>query len=216
MKIFTLLVVVIVAGVVFSGMGGGEEVIPPNPTGFIGSWHPVPECGQCHVSLLSEEALRAKLGSCNCHREAYTSAGAIDRDKIRKNAHGNMVCIDCHVGAGIASSGEGLPRDDLHRLHSPVYCQACHEEGAKISIPESGDCDFCHLGDAHAIHGNNTGNLCVSCHGSFGLDYKEKGYQLVGGVPMEQGSEEMTYPTITNIFKAVINLITGPEKEGAQ
>jgi hypothetical protein len=216
MKLFALLVVVIFVTVGFIGMGGGEEVIPPNPTGFIGDWHPAPECGQCHVSLLSKEALLAKLGSCNCHREEYTSAGLIDGDKIRKNAHGSMVCIDCHVGSGIATSGGELPCDDLHRLHSPVYCQACHDEGVNILIPASGNCNLCHRGDAHAIHGNNTGNLCVSCHGSFGIEYKAKGYLLIDGVPVEQEAEEMTYPTITNIFKAILNLIKGPEDGGAQ
>lgn len=214
MKKFALLVVAIVAAVVFTGMVEGEEVIPPNPMGFIGSWHPVPECGQCHVSLLSEEALVAKLGSCNCHREEYTSAGVIDGDKIRKDAHGTMVCIDCHVGSGIATSGDELPCDELHRLHSAVFCQACHDEGMNISIPVSINCDLCHLGDAHAIHGNNTSDLCVSCHGSFGIEYKEKGYVLIGGVPKAQESEEVTYPTITNILKAVINLISGSEEGG--
>lgn len=211
-KLFALLVMVILVVAVSISIGGGDrnrtiEVIPPNPRGFIGTWHPAPECGQCHVSLLSEGALRAKLGSCECHRETYTSAGAIDMEKIRKNAHGVKVCIDCHIGSGIATGVEEVPCDEIHRPHVRVDCQACHGERESITIPETGNCDSCHLGDAHSVHGNKTGSLCVACHGSFGIKYKAEGYQMKEGVPVEKKPEEITYPTILNILKALKKII---------
>ncbi|HID20568.1 MAG TPA: hypothetical protein EYP28_06510 [Methanophagales archaeon] len=214
MKIFALLVVVILVAIVSIGIGEGEEVIPPNPGRFIGSWHPAPECGPCHTSLLSEDAVNEKLGNCKCHREAYTSNERIDGDKIRKTAHGVKVCIDCHIGSGIGVSKGELPGEDLHRLHRQVDCQACHDEGASLLIPSSGNCDLCHSGDSHSIHGDMTGNLCVACHGSFGIEYKEKGYILIEGVPKKP--EEVTYPTITNMLKAIIKFIFEPKEGGAQ
>jgi len=209
LKLFAFLVMVIFVAALSIGMGEGDrasEVIPPNPRGFIGTWHPVPECGQCHVSLLSEGALRAKLGSCKCHKEAYTTAGAIDMDKIRTVAHGSKTCIDCHIGSGIVTSAEETPCDEIHRVHVSVDCQACHDERESLTIPD-GNCDFCHLGDAHSVHGNKMGDLCVACHGSFGIKYKEEGYQLKEGVPVEKKKEEISYPTISNILKALMELI---------
>ncbi len=213
-KLFAVLVtmVILVAAVSIS-IGEGDrasEEIPPNTAGFLGGgWHPAPECVQCHVSLLSEGGLRAKLGNCKCHGDAYTSGGAIDMDKIRKNAHGVTICIDCHVGSGIVTSAEEIPCDEFHRAHVRVDCQACHSERESVAIPGSGSCDSCHLGDAHSIHGNKTGDLCVVCHGSFGIKYKEEGYQLKEGVPAEKKTEEeeMTYPTISNILKALIKSV---------
>ncbi|MBA7516314.1 hypothetical protein ES705_08361 [subsurface metagenome] len=209
LKLFAVLVIVILVVAVSISIGEGDsEAIPPNTVGFLGGgWHPAPECIQCHVSLLSEGALRAKLGSCECHRETYTSGGKIDNEKIRENAHGIKACIDCHIGSGIATSAGEVPSDEIHRPHVSLDCQACHGERESITIPEKGNCDFCHLGDAHFVHGNKTGDLCVVCHGSFGLKYKEVGYQMKEGVPVEKKPEEVTYPTISNILKAVIELI---------
>jgi len=211
LKLLALLVVVILIATVSISISEGErdkEVIPPNTAGFLsGGWHPAPECIQCHVSLLSEGALRAKLGNCQCHQVAYSSGGKIDNEKIRKSAHGVTVCIDCHIGSGIATSAEEIPCDKIHRPHVRVECQECHDERENIMIPESGSCDSCHPGDAHSVHGNETGNLCVACHGSFGIKYKEKGYQMKEGVPMEKKPEEITYPTIYNILKEFIGYI---------
>ncbi len=210
LKLFALFVIVILVVAVSIGIGEGDsdsEVIPPNTAGFLGGgWHPAPECIQCHVSLLSEGALRAKLGSCECHRETYTSGGKIDNEKIRKNAHGVTVCIDCHIGTGLVST-QAIACDELHRVHEDVDCQACHGERLSIAIPETDNCDFCHRGDAHFVHGNKTGNLCVACHGSFGMQYKAEGYQIKEGVPVEKKPEETTYPTIFNILKALIERI---------
>ncbi len=202
MKLLALLAVVVLMAVSIGA--GGEEAIPPNTAGFLaGGWHPAPECVQCHVSLLSDSALRAKLGSCQCHGAAYTTGGNIDMDKIREKAHGVEVCIDCHIGSGIAT-GTG---DRIHRPHSHVECQRCHGERANIAIPENGSCNYCHPGDAHSVHGNKTGDLCVVCHGSFGIKYKEKGYEMKEGVPVEKKPEEITYPTILNILKAFRRLL---------
>lgn len=210
LKQFALLVIVILVVAVSTGIGeedSDSEVIPPNTAGFLsGRWHPAPECIQCHVSLLSEGALRAKLGSCECHRETYTSGGKIDNEKIRKNAHGVMVCIDCHIGTGTVST-QAIPCDELHRVHTHVDCQACHGERMSITIPENGNCDFCHRGEAHFVHGDKTGNLCVACHGSFGIKYKAEGYQMKEDVLEEKKTEETTYPTISNLLKALIELI---------
>lgn len=201
--------------VVVPALGMGEkasanEVIPPNTQGFIGSWHPVPECGQCHVTLLSEKELRAKLGSCNCHKEAYTSGGNIDMEKIRTVAHGSKTCVDCHLGSGLLNSAGEIPSDDLHQAHVNVDCQACHGVDTDNPIvPETGNCNFCHLGDGHSVHGTKTGELCVSCHGAFGLDYKEEGYQMVEGIPVVVKPEEVKYPTILNTLKALITFIIG-------
>jgi len=214
-KLFAVFAMAILVAAVSISIGEGDrgsEVIPPNPKGFIGSWHPAPECGQCHVSLLSDKGLHAKLGACQCHRESYTTSGGIDMEKIRKNAHGVTVCIDCHIGSG---SVEGTPGDKIHRPHVRVDCQACHGKRESIMIPETGNCDFCHLGDAHSVHGNKTGNLCVVCHGSFGIKYKEERYQLKEGVFVEKKTEEMTYPTISNILKALIEVIFKPKEGGA-
>jgi hypothetical protein len=220
-KLFAVLVtmVILVAAVSIS-IGEGDrasEVIPPNPSGFLGGgrgWHPAPECVQCHVSLLSDGALRAKLGNCKCHGGAYTSGGAIDMDKIRKDAHGVTVCIDCHIGSGIAISAGEIPCDEIHRLHVRVDCQACHGKRESLTIPD-GNCDFCHIGDAHSVHGNKMGDLCVVCHGPFGIEYKEGGYQMKEGELVEKKTEEMTYPTISNILKALIKFIFKPEEGGA-
>jgi hypothetical protein len=210
-KLLALLLMGILVAAVSISMGEGDrasEVVPPNTARFLaGEWHPAPECIQCHVSLLSEGTLRAKLGSCECHREAYTSDGKIDNEKIRKNAHGVTVCTDCHVGSGIATDAGEIPCDEIHRPHVRVDCQACHGERDCIAIPETGNCDFCHLGDAHSVHGNKTGDLCVACHGSFGIKYKAEGYQLKEGVPVEKKPEEIIYPTISNILKAIIKFI---------
>ena len=208
-KLFALLAMLILIVAVSAGWGERDravEVIPPNPRGFIGSWHPAPECGQCHVSLLSETALRAKLGSCKCHKEAYTTEGNIDIEKIRKNAHGSKVCVDCHIGSGITTSAGVIPCDELHRVHVSVDCQACHGERESITIPD-GNCNSCHLGDAHSVHGNKTGSLCVACHGSFGVKYKEEGYQIKEGVPVEKKTEEVNYPTILNILKVLNKIV---------
>ncbi|OYT66942.1 hypothetical protein B6V00_02350 [ANME-1 cluster archaeon ex4572_4] len=172
-----------------------QEVIPPNSKNFIGSWHPVPECGQCHVSLLSEKALQSKLGSCKCHDKDYTTGGAVDREKIRRLAHGEKTCVDCHIGSGTvagaagtadesAGAGAEIPCDEIHRVHLSVECQACHggEKEKKPTIPKTANCNSCHLGDAHSIHGDKIGSLCVACHGSFGLKYKEEGYKMKEGV----------------------------------
>ncbi len=210
LKLFALFVIVILIVAVSIGIcerDSDSEVIPPNTAGFLGGgWHPAPECIQCHVSLLSEGALRAKFGSCECHRETYTSGGKIDNEKIRKNAHGVMVCIDCHIGTGMVST-QAIACDELHRVHEDVDCQTCHGERLSIAIPETDNCDFCHRGDAHFVHGNKTGNLCVACHGSFGIQYKAEGYQIKEGVPAEKKPEETTYPTISNILKALIEHI---------
>jgi len=214
-KLFAVFAMAILVAAVSISIGEGDkgsEVIPPNPKGFIGTWHPAPECGQCHVSLLSDKGLHAKLGSCQCHREVYTTGGNIDMEKIRKDAHGVTVCIDCHIGSG---SVEGITGDKIHRPHEHVDCQACHGKRESIMIPETGNCDFCHLGDAHSVHGNKTGNLCVVCHGSFGIKYKEEGYQLKEGVFVEKKKEEMAYPTISNILKALIEIIFKPKEGGA-
>jgi len=219
-KLFAVLGMAILIAAVSASIGMGEEdeneeVIPPNTAGFLGGgWHPAPECIQCHVSLLSEGALRAKLGSCECHRNIYTSGGDIDMGKIRQNAHGVPVCIDCHIGSGMITSEDAIPCDEVHRPHVEIDCQACHGENENIIIPESGNCDSCHSADAHAAHGNKTGDLCVACHGSFGVKYKEEGYQLIEGVPISNAPEEMTYPTISNILRALINVMFEPKEEG--
>ncbi len=216
-KLFALLALVIFVAAVSVSIGKEDrasEVIPPNPKGFIGSWHPAPECGQCHVSLLSDRQLRAKLGSCNCHREAYTSAGAIDMDKIRKNAHGIKVCVDCHMGTGIANITQEIPCDEYHKIHQDTDCQDCHGKKEEISIPESEECDSCHSGNPHTVHGNRTGEMCVICHGPYGIEYKEEGYQLIEGVPKKK-TGEMTYPTISNILKALIKFILKTKEGGA-
>jgi hypothetical protein len=216
LKPFALLAVVILVAVVSTGIGEGDsEVIPPNTAGFLGGgWHPAPECIQCHVSLLSDGALRAKLGSCECHRETYTSGGKIDNEKIREKAHGIKACVDCHIGSGIAASAGEIPCDELHRPHVSVDCQECHGKRESITIPENVNCDFCHSGDAHFVHGNKTGNLCVVCHGSFGIKYKGEGYQMKEeGVLVEKKPEEVTHPTIYNILKAVIELVFKQEEK---
>lgn len=216
-KLFALFIAVILVAAVSASIGeedSGGEVIPPNPKGFIGSWHPAPECGQCHVSLLSDRGLLAKLGSCNCHREAYTSAGAIDTEKIRKNAHGTKTCVDCHIGTGIVNITQEIPCDKYHKIHQDIDCQDCHGKKENIAIPESEECDSCHNGNPHTVHGNKTGDMCVICHGAFGIEYKEGGYQLIDGVP-EKKTEEMTYPTISNILKALIKFIFKQKEGGA-
>ena len=209
LKLFALFAMVSLIATATIGIcegGRDKEVIPPNTAGFLsGGWHPAPECVQCHVSLLSEDTLRAKLGSCQCHGKAYTTGGKIDREEIRKKAHGVKVCIDCHVGTGIAT-GE-ITSKGIHRVHVSVDCQACHGERENVTIPEKRNCDSCHPGDAHSVHGNKTGDLCVVCHGSFGIKYKEEGYQLKEGVPVEKKREEISYPTISNILKALTELI---------
>lgn len=209
-KLFTLLVMVVLVAAVSVPTGEGDgasEVIPPNPSGFLaGGWHPAPECVQCHVSLLSEGALRAKLGSCECHRKEYTSAGEIDMGKIRTVAHDIKACIDCHIGAGVASI-QAIPCDEIHKLHVGADCQACHNEKRSIAIPETGRCDSCHDVNPHAVHGNKTGDLCVVCHGAYGIKYKEEGYQMVKGVPVAEVQEETIYPTISNLLKALVKFI---------
>ena len=207
LKLFALLVLAILAATVSTGLGeGDEDVIPPNPMDFIGSWHPVPECGQCHVSLLSDGALRAKLGSCRCHDDVYTTAGKIDMGKIRTVAHGSMTCIDCHVGSGIVTSAEEISRDEIHCVHVEVDCLACHEDSDQPTIPDA-NCDFCHRGDAHTVHADKTSSLCVACHGSFGIKYKEEGYQLKEGEFVVEEPEEVKYPTILNMLKAIVNFV---------
>jgi hypothetical protein len=191
-----------------TGEGGGDsEVIPPNAIGFLGgSWHPAPECVQCHVSLLSDDVLRAKLGSCECHREAYTSDGDIDMGKIRTNAHDTKACIDCHIGTGLKSF-MAIPGDEIHNVHVNVDCQGCHDERELINIPETGRCETCHSANPHTVHGNKTDDLCVVCHGSYGIKYKAEGYQMEEGVPVEIVQEETIYPTISNTLKAFIEFI---------
>ena len=216
-KLCAVLVMVLLIAAVSGVCKGDEEVIPPNTVGFLGGgWHPADECKQCHVSLLSKDALRAKLGSCECHREAYTTGGKIDGGKIREKAHGIPVCIDCHIGSGIVTRAGNISCDDVHRPHMLVACQDCHSERESIVIPETGSCDSssCHPGDAHSTHGNKTGDLCVACHGSFGLKYKEEGYQLEEGVPVEKKPEEATYPTISHIVKGLIGTIVKTGKTG--
>jgi len=212
---------------------GVQEVIPPNSKNFIGSWHPVPECGQCHVSLLSEKALQSKLGSCKCHDKDYTTGGVVDREKIRRLAHGEKTCVDCHIGSGTvaraagttgtadesAGAGAEIPCDEIHRVHLSVECQACHggEKEKKPTIPKTANCNSCHLGDAHSIHGDKIGSLCVACHGSFGLKYKEEGYKMKEGVlvPARVGrEEEEKYPTILNILKSLKACILTGKGEG--
>jgi len=211
LSVLPIVVILVVAVSIGIGIGEGDsdrEVIPPNTAGFLsGGWHPAPECVQCHVSLLSDGALRAKLGSCRCHQEIYTTGGRIDNEKIRKNAHGIKACVDCHIGSGIATSAGEIPGDELHCLHVGVDCQACHGERESLTILENGNCDFCHSSDAHFVHGEKTGSLCVVCHGSFGIKYKTEGYQMEEGVLVEKETEERTYPTISNILKALIELI---------
>lgn len=211
-KLFALFVMVFLVAAAPSPCTGDREseseVVPPNPMGFIGSWHPVPECGQCHVTLLSDGELRAKLGSCKCHKEAYTSGGNIDMGKIRTVAHGSKICVDCHIGSGMLTSAGEIPCDDIHRVHDGgVDCQACHGEEDDPLIPETGNCNFCHLGDGHSIHGQKTGDLCVSCHGAFGSEYKEAGYQMVEGVPVVIEEEMVKHPTILNTLKALIRFV---------
>lgn len=207
-----MLVMVILVAAVSVPVGEGDsdsEVIPPNSAGFLaGSWHPAPECVQCHVSLLSEDALRAKLGSCECHLSLYSPPeGPIDMEKIRKTAHDIKACIDCHIGTGLASFRE-IHCDEIHDVHVNVDCQGCHNERKLITIPESGRCDSCHSADPHTVHGEKTGDLCVICHGAYGAEYKEVGYQLVEGVPAAAAvQEEASYPTISNVLKAVIEFI---------
>jgi hypothetical protein len=209
-ELFALLVMAILFTVVSVSTGEGDghsEAIPPNPSGFLaGRWHPAPECVQCHVSLLSEGALRAKLGSCDCHGKTYISAGGIDMGKIRKNAHDIKACIDCHIGAGVASI-QAIPCDEIHNVHVGTDCQACHNERKSIVIPETGRCDSCHDVNPHAVHGNKTGDLCVVCHGAYGIKYKEEGYQMIEGVPVETFQEETIYPTISNLLKALVKFI---------
>ena len=209
-KLFALLAMVIFVTVASVPIGEGDmdgEVIPPNPSGFLaGRWHPAPECVQCHVSLLSEGALRAKLGSCECHLKTYTSAGGIDMGKIRKDAHDIKACIGCHMGAGVASI-QAIPCDEIHDVHVGADCQACHNERKRITIPESGRCDSCHDANPHAVHGNKTGDMCVICHGAYGIKYKEEGYQMMEGIPVEAVQEETIYPTISNLLKALVKFI---------
>lgn len=211
---FTVFAIVILVIAVSISIGEGDranEVVPPNTAGFLsGGWHPAPECVQCHVSLLSKGELRAKLGSCNCHRDAYTTGGKIDMGKISKKAHGIKVCIDCHIGTetGIAStSTEAIPCGEFHKVHENVDCQACHGERRQITIPKSKRCNSCHDVNPHTVHANKTGEMCVICHGAFGKKYKEAGYQLKEGVPVEKKHEETIYPTISNILKALIKFI---------
>jgi len=210
-KLFTLLVMVILVAAVSVPTGEGDrasEVIPPNLSKFLaGSWHPAPECVQCHVSLLSDGALRAKLGSCECHRKDYTSAGDIDMGKIRTVAHDIKACIDCHIGAGVVASIQAIPCDEIHNVHMGVDCEACHNEKKSIVIPETGRCDSCHDVNPHAVHGNKTDDLCVVCHGAYGIKYKEEGYQMREGVPVEVVQEETIYPTISNLLKALVKFI---------
>lgn len=210
-KLFALLVTVfLVATAPSLCMEKGNstsEVIPPNPTGFIGSWHPVPECGQCHVTLLTGDELRAKLGSCRCHDKVYITGGKIDRDTIRTVAHGSKVCVDCHVGSGILISAGNIPSNGLHRAHELVDCQACHGNGSNPIIPKTNNCTSCHLGGVHTIHGKETGELCVVCHGAFGIKYKAEGYQGIEGVPVAVKPKEVEYPTILNTLKALIKFI---------
>jgi hypothetical protein len=209
-KLFALLAMVIfvTAASVPIGEGDGQsEVIPPNPSGFLaGRWHPAPECVQCHVSLLSEGTLRAKLGSCDCHGKDYTTNGEIDMGKIRTNAHDIKACIDCHIGTGVESFLT-VPCDEIHNVHVNVDCQGCHDEKELINIPKTGRCEACHSANPHAVHGNKTGDLCVVCHGSYGIKYKEEGYQMVEGVPVEAVQEETIYPTISNTLKAFIEFL---------
>lgn len=206
-KLFAWLVMAILVAAVSVPVGEGDgdsEVIPPNPSGFLGgSWHPAPECVQCHVSLLSEGVLRAKLGSCECHRALYTTSGAIDMGKIRTNAHDIKACIDCHIGSGLASFLE-IPCDEIHDVHVNVDCQGCHNEQELITIPESGRCETCHSANPHTVHGDKTGDLCVVCHGAYGIKYKEEGYQMEEGVPVETIQEETIYPTISNMLRAIM------------
>ncbi len=190
-----------------------SEVIPPNPTGFIGSWHPAPECGQCHVSLLPESRLRSMVSSCVCHAKGYTTGGSIDNEKIRTRAHEIRICIDCHIGTGVVKRGEGIPGKEIHRVHLNVECRSCHGAGKSPVIPESGNCSSCHHGSAHSIHGTRTQDLCVACHGAFGIKYKERGYQMEEGVPVLRKEEEKSYPTILNILKALLRFISGEKGE---
>jgi len=210
--VIVILALLAVAVTTCTGMSDeNSEVIPPNPTGFIGSWHPAPECVQCHVSLLPESRLRSMVSSCVCHGKEYVTGGAIDNEKIRTKAHGIQACIDCHIGTGIAKAGE-ISANEIHRVHLNVDCRGCHEAGKNLRIPESGDCNSCHQGGVHSIHGNRTGELCVACHGSFGIKYKEKGYKMKEGVPVIKSEEEKRYPTILNMLKALLKFIEGGKK----
>ena len=95
-------------------------------------------------------------------------------ERIRQNAHGIKVCIDCHIGTGVVRDVNKIPSDEFHKVHIDVDCQACHGAKGSVAIPQETNCDFCHPGDAHFVHGNKTGELCVVCHGSFGVKYKEE------------------------------------------
>jgi hypothetical protein len=220
LKVFALFIMIILVALITICIGQvdrGREVIPPNPKGFIGYWHPAPECGQCHVSLLSDRELVAKLGSCNCHREAYTTGGAIDTDKISKTAHGTKICVDCHIGTGMVNITQEIPGDKYHKIHQETDCQKCHGKRENIALPAGKNCDSCHISNPHTVHGNKTGDMCVICHGPFGIQYKEEGYQLIEGVPLEKNQKEtgeMTYPTISNILKALIEFIFKPKEAG--
>ncbi len=186
------------------------EVIPPNPTGFIGKWHPAPECVQCHVSLLPDNRLSSMVSSCVCHANEYETGSSIDNKKISAKAHGIKTCIDCHIGTGVIK-GEEIPSREIHRVHENVSCEGCHGTAEKTVIPKSANCNSCHTGGVHSIHGNRTGDLCVVCHGAFGIKYKEAGYQMKGEIPVTKKEEEKVYPTILNILKALFEFVTGAE-----
>ena len=194
-------------GVVVS-VASAKEVLPPNTANFLaGRWHPAPECVQCHVSLLTKDELNAKLGSCNCHSAAYSTAGNLDMEKIREKAHGIKVCVDCHIGTGLADP-KNISCGKFHRAHQGARCEACHiQEGSREPfVPESTSCDACHSRDPHAAHGAKTTELCVVCHGEFGEKYKEAGVlpPEIGGEAREQGeTAKAPFPTISELFKNV-------------
>ncbi|MCW7078513.1 MAG: hypothetical protein OCU22_05240 [Canidatus Methanoxibalbensis ujae] len=189
-----------------------KEVLPPNNVNFLtGSWHPAPECVQCHVSLLSTEELRAKLGTCNCHNKKYSTSGGIDMQKIRESAHGIKVCIDCHIGTGLMDH-TNISSDKFHRAHQDVRCESCHlkEGSSEPFVPEVSECDACHGRDPHMVHGNKTTDLCVVCHGAFGEKYKREGIipPEIGG-RNESEQKAPPFPTISQMFKNIMSGLSG-------
>ncbi|MDY6965901.1 MAG: hypothetical protein SVM80_08035 [Halobacteriota archaeon] len=183
--------------------------------GFLGNWHHSEMCDDCHATLLSKDQLTRITGYCKCHRDEFMTGGKADMEKLSK-AHGISTCVRCHVGT-VGDVGAEITYANIHIAHVDADCEKCHGDKENIFTPEVKECNLCHQGGIHLVHGDKTGEMCAICHGSAGKVFEEEDYSdypveelvIPDSITPDESTSSPRYPTILVMLREFIAFIFG-------
>jgi len=194
--------------------GRSESV---NVGSFMGNWHHSEMCDDCHKMLIPQEELARIQGYCKCHNNNVLTSNGVNLEQLGK-LHGMQTCISCHVGSS-GSSGDEMAKMNIHSAHAGADCEKCHGDKASIHTPDGKECNFCHKGGVHLVHGQRTEDMCVTCHGPAGEGYKEDDTTLeaimtprdnnIEGITVINNTASPEYPTIMGLLREFVAFIVG-------